>query len=52
MPSDSANSVTPGLPSLNELGRDLLHVTRLRRGLTIGLPFVFMATYAVFASLH
>lgn len=52
MPSDSANSETPGLPTLNELGRDLLHVTRLRRSLTIGLPFVFMASYAAFASLH
>ncbi len=52
MPSDSANPETAPLPSLSELGRDLLQVTSLRRVLTIGLPFAIMGSYAVFAILN
>ena len=40
------------LPTLQELGRDLLHVSPLRRVTTIGLPFAIMISYAVFASLN
>ncbi len=52
MTSHSANPEIARLPSLNELGRDLLQVTLLRRILTIGLPFAIMLSYAVFASLN
>lgn len=38
------------LPTLHELGDDLLHVSTLRRITTIGLPFAIMLSYAVFAS--
>jgi len=37
------------LPTLRELGHDLLDVSALRRVTTIGLPFVIMSGYAVFA---
>ncbi|GEM_PF-2335167 len=36
---------------LQELGRDLLHVSAFRRVLTIGMPFVIMFGYATFVSL-
>lgn len=39
------------LPTLQELGRDLLYVSRVRRLLTIGMPFVIMICYAVSALL-
>ena len=40
------------LPSLKELGRDLLHVSPLRRFTTIALPFCIMLAYAVFAAVE
>lgn len=40
------------LPTLNELGRDLLSVSSARRVATLGLPFIAMTCYAVFAWLH
>ena len=52
MPSDLAKHEPPRLPSLSELGHDLLQVTRPRRLLTIGMPFAIMGGYAMFASLH
>ncbi len=45
--------VTPSpdrLPTLKELGQDLLHVSALRRVQTIGLPFLMMSGYFTFAS--
>ena len=55
MPADSESpsiGPSPGrLPTLHELGRDLLHVSALRRVLTIGLPFVMMVGYVIFACL-
>lgn len=55
MSADSQSpSVTPSpdrLPTLQELGRDLLHVSAFRRILTIGIPFLIMIGYFIFASL-
>lgn len=42
----------PLLPSLSELGSDLLQVTRVRRFNTIALPFLAMALYGLFAWLR
>ena len=54
-PADAeSRSIDPSpvcLPTLNELGRDLLHVTALRRLLTIGMPFVIIVGYVIFACL-
>lgn len=41
----------PKLPSLRELGDDLLRVSPLRRVITLALPFICMGGYAVFAWL-
>lgn len=41
----------PKLPTLQELGHDLLQVSPLRRLMTIGCPFAVMLSYGVFASL-
>lgn len=38
-----------GLPTLQDLGDDLLSVSDVRRITTIGVPFVLMSGYAVFA---
>jgi len=55
MSADSQSpSVIPSpdrLPTLQELGRDLLHVAAFRRVLTIGMPFMIMCAYFTFASL-
>lgn len=40
------------LPSLGELGVDLLRVTPMRRLRTLALPFVALGLYIVFAWLH
>lgn len=40
------------LPSLNELGNDLLQVTGVRRLKTIALPFLAMGLYGLFAWLR
>lgn len=39
-------------PSLAELGDDLLHVSRTRLLLTLSAPFILMAGYAFFSSVH
>ncbi len=39
------------LPTLTELGRDLLHVSSVRRAMTIGFPFLAMAGYAIFSNM-
>jgi beta-carotene hydroxylase len=49
MHSDKIDSNGPDLPTMSELGRDLLHVTRLEVLTTLALPFVAMACYALFA---
>ncbi len=48
---DSECPDVPQLPTLQELGRDLLQVSPLRRLMTIGGPFAVMLSYGVFASL-
>src|SRR5690349_21039619 len=42
----------PPLPSINELGLDLLKVTPARRVLTLVTPFACVAAYFVFAQLR
>jgi beta-carotene hydroxylase len=42
----------PDLPSLRDLGDDLLGVTPLRRLITLSAPFLWMAAYFVFAGRH
>lgn len=37
--SPSIDALPIRMPTLNELGRDLLHVSEYRRLLTIGMPF-------------
>ena len=46
------NSTKPHLPTLSQLGGDLLHVTPLRLLKTLALPFVAMGCYALFAWLR
>ncbi len=41
----------PALPTLDQLGRDLLQVSRARQVLTLSLPFLAMGGYAFFAWL-
>ncbi len=42
----------PPLPSLNELGLDLLRISRLQRARTLLIPFACLAAYAFFASMR
>jgi beta-carotene hydroxylase len=42
----------PDLPSLQDLGDDLLVVTPLRRLITLSAPFLWMAGYIAFAAGH
>jgi beta-carotene hydroxylase len=50
-PEADPNSEVPvRLPSLQELGHDLLRVSMLRRVTTIGLPFAIMLGYVGFAT--
>jgi hypothetical protein len=42
----------PSLPSLHDLGDDLLTVTPIRRVLTLAAPFAWIAGYFAFAALH
>src|ERR1700722_14132452 len=46
------NTNQPPLPSLDELGLDLLHVNALRRVITLLIPFASVAMYGVFAFLR
>src|SRR4051794_30635877 len=39
-----------GMPSLDDLGRDLLHVTAARRALSLATPFIVAALFFVFAA--
>jgi beta-carotene hydroxylase len=49
MTPSSDNSLDVQLPTLRELGEDLLRVSPLRRLTTLVLPFVAMGCYALFA---
>ena len=40
------------MPSLDDLGPDLLHITPLQRAVTLFIPFACVAVYVVFASLR
>src|SRR5690349_19162999 len=42
----------PPLPSLRDLGLDLLQLTRLQRATAVAIPFACVALYAVLASLR
>ena len=42
--------VTPGFPSLDVLGRDLLSVPAWRRAVSLALPFVFASSFLLFAA--
>jgi beta-carotene hydroxylase len=46
----SAEESDPLVPPLRELGEDLLKTTRLRRVVTLALPFLCTAAYFVFAA--
>jgi len=48
---DSSRSISQTLPTLDELGGDLLRVTPARKVTTIALPFIAMGLYALFAWL-
>ena len=50
--ADTNSNAEVRLPSLKELGGDLLHVSPVRRVTTIGLPFVIVLGFAVFASFN
>jgi beta-carotene hydroxylase len=52
MTSDCSGAGDTSLPSLKELGDDLLCVKPLRRLMTLGLPFAAMGCYALFAWLQ
>lgn len=39
------------IPALNEIAPDLTHISRFRRSLSLGLPFLYVILYFVFASL-
>jgi beta-carotene hydroxylase len=39
------------MPTLNELGNDLLRVTQMQKSLTLAYPFLWCAAYMVFAAL-
>ena len=52
MSTPSNDHWAPKLPSLNELGNDLLQVTCVRRLKTIALPFLAMGLYGLFAWLR
>jgi beta-carotene hydroxylase len=52
MTSEPDNSTHPHMPTLHELGNDLLRVTPLRRLITLLLPFMAMGCYVLFAWLH
>jgi beta-carotene hydroxylase len=52
MTSHTDDSHPLGMPKLDELGDDLLRVTSFRRIVTLGSPFVAMASYFLFAWLH
>ncbi len=46
------NVVESRLPSISQLGHDLLRVSRARQFTTLTLPFIAMGSYALFAWLH
>ena len=52
MTTDTNNLHSLGLPTLHELGDDLLRVTGLRRFVTLAVPFVAIAAYILFAWLR
>ena len=52
MKDERADRLPPPLPSLADLGLDLLRITRLRRAVSLATPFACVALYAVFASLR
>jgi beta-carotene hydroxylase len=52
MTTDTGHAADTSLPSLKELGDDLLCVTAPRRLMTLSLPFAAMASYALFAWLR
>lgn len=52
MTADANDLHSLGLPTLHELGVDLLRVTWLRRLVTLAVPFAAMASYVLFASLR
>jgi beta-carotene hydroxylase len=52
MTSDEDHSIQPIMPTLHELGNDLLHVAPLRRLITLALPIVAIGCYVLFAWLR
>ena len=52
MPNASQNLSATPLPTLNELGNDLLAISRLRQATTLAIPFIAMGSYWLFAWLH
>jgi beta-carotene hydroxylase len=52
MTAGSPRPIEAKLPSLRELGDDLLRVTALRRLLTLGAPFAWLAGYFLLAHEH
>jgi beta-carotene hydroxylase len=49
---DEQRPADPPLPSLAELGLDLLHISRFQRITSLMIPFLCVAAYVVFASFR